>query len=156
MAKMNSRGASPSRLVPPGSCNQNAHPPAKPDDIPDKIISTIKSILFLYRPVLRAASYGLRATLDRLLAARSSWLAAPRNGNSSLLKPEILQLAGWNRRCRAPVSFGTAQKETDLIPKLNRMPDGSLGVKDASRNLPPRNVGAGRMARPNPGADGPH
>jgi len=44
MAKMNSRGASPSRLVPPGSCNQNANPPAIPDHVPDKIVSTAKSI----------------------------------------------------------------------------------------------------------------
>jgi hypothetical protein len=45
MAKMNSSGASPSRLVPPGSCNQNANPPLIPDDIPDKMISNAKSIL---------------------------------------------------------------------------------------------------------------
>jgi hypothetical protein len=30
-----------------------------------------------------------------------------------------------------PVSTGTAQKETHFIPKLNRMPDGWLGVKAA-------------------------
>ena len=40
MAKMNSSGASPSRLVPPGSCNQNANPPVIPDAMPDKTIST--------------------------------------------------------------------------------------------------------------------
>lgn len=40
MAKMNSSGASESRLVPPGSCNQNANPLC----IPDKMITDAKSI----------------------------------------------------------------------------------------------------------------
>jgi hypothetical protein len=40
MAKMNSSGASPSRLVPPGSCNQNANPLR----IPDKMITDAKSL----------------------------------------------------------------------------------------------------------------
>jgi hypothetical protein len=35
-----------------------------------------------------------------------------------------------------PDAIGTAQKETDLIPKLNRMPDGSLGVKVDAPNCP--------------------
>jgi hypothetical protein len=42
---MNSSGANPSRLVPPGSCNQNANPPVIADDMPDNMISTAKSIL---------------------------------------------------------------------------------------------------------------
>ena len=51
-------------------------------------------------------------------------------GNSFLLWPEVPKiLAGWNRQCSAPISTGTAQKETHLIPKLNRMPDGSQRVK---------------------------
>jgi hypothetical protein len=45
MAKMNSSGANPSRLVPPGSCNQNANPPVIPDATPDNMISTANSIL---------------------------------------------------------------------------------------------------------------
>src|ERR1700721_613802 len=35
----------------------------------------------------------------------------------------MLPPAPQNRRCRAPLFLGPAQKETDLIPKLNRMPD---------------------------------
>src|SRR6202166_4210866 len=59
-------------------------------------------------------------------------------GNSFLLWPEVPKiLAGWNRQCSAPISTGTAQKETHLIPKLNRMPDGSQRVKVSPRNLRP-------------------
>src|ERR1700692_902751 len=59
-------------------------------------------------------------------------------GNSFLLWPEVPKLlAGWNRRCSAPISTGTAQKETHLIPKLNRMPDDSQRVKASCRNRTP-------------------
>ncbi len=50
----------------------------------------------------------------------------------------------------------SAQKETDRIPKLNRMPDGPLGVKVDTSNLQLGTVGGERAACPNPGADGPH
>jgi hypothetical protein len=60
------------------------------------------------------------------------------------------------RTGNAPVSIGTAQKETDLIPKLNRMPDGSLGVKVDTPNLHLRSAGSRRMPCPNPGPDRLH
>ena len=44
MAKMNSiitRGKPPPA---PGTCNQNANPLVSPDHVPDKIVSTAKSI----------------------------------------------------------------------------------------------------------------
>jgi hypothetical protein len=121
--------------VPPGSCIHSANRPVTPDDMPDKIISTVNSILY-------ATTAGLR----------SSWLASPRNGSSFLLWPEILQLAGWNRRCRARVALGTAQKKTDLVPKLNRMPDRQQGVKDTTPNLHSisRSCGDGRPRPPKP------
>jgi hypothetical protein len=47
------------------------------------------------------------------------------------------KLQAWNQPFRVPVAIGTAQKETDLIPKSNRMPDRSQRVKDATPNLHP-------------------
>src|SRR6202140_4616239 len=86
-------------------------------------------------------------------------------GNSFLLWPEVPKiLAGWNRQCSAPISTGTAQKETHLIPKLNRMPDGSQRVKVSPRNQKPNSPShiANRMAdwgfapRPNPPPNARH
>ena len=48
-------------------------------------------------------------------------------------KPEILKFTALSRRFRTPMRhapvIGAAQKETELVPKSNRMPERSLGVK---------------------------
>ena len=71
MAKMNSRGASPSRLEPLGICNHDAKTPVVPGskikDMPNNMISTVKSILYIL-------TAGLPATSN--LSSHCSWLAA--------------------------------------------------------------------------------
>src|SRR5664279_3249954 len=96
MAKMNSRGASPSRLVPPGNCNQNANPPS----IPDKMVSTPKSILYNEIPDEREP---LRSPPFRSLERKTAQVCffcltsfAQMLGHRAgifLLRPEILPLA---------------------------------------------------------------
>ena len=105
MAKMNSSGASPSRLVPLGICNQEANPLRSPF----KIISNAKLILCnqisneippnsasreaLLRPC--PAGLGTSLLLSPLnFPCRALLTSAPNCGNYFLLRPEILQRAG--------------------------------------------------------------
>src|SRR5271169_6748554 len=110
MAKMNSSGASPSRLVPPGICNHNANPPC----IPDKMISTAKSILYNEIPdepqPQEAPCFGpRRAKLSTSLPLSPPYVL--------LLTAEILFLP---RRLEPamprPAFTRNAQRETDLSP----------------------------------------
>ncbi len=75
-----------------------------------------------------------------------------------LIRPEtyILQTRTGGAMPRFGPERRTAQKEIGLIPKLNRMPDGSRSVKAGTSNLQPGTAGGERVACPNPGADGTH
>src|SRR6266568_7971039 len=102
MAKMNSKGASPSRLVPPGSCNQNANPPGPPA----KIISSAKP--FPYNEIIdetAASSQPLPAFCRTLL------------GTSLLLPLAWLSLLNL----RDFFSYGPALHPCRLQPAMPRV-----------------------------------
>src|SRR5208282_6404964 len=96
MAKINSSGASPSRLVPPGNCNQNANPPVTPDDMPGKMSSTPKSILWneicdanpIETAAAQSAPSGQSSATRHKFASFAAELSLLSFGNSFLLWPE--------------------------------------------------------------------
>src|ERR1017187_3274179 len=122
MAKMNTRGASPSRLEPPGSCSHNA----KTQGIPEKNNATAKLILCNEIPY---SNRDRRNRPSSLAERNSAHVCFFRRLNAGIL------FSYSRRSCSLQARTGDAaprfrseraQKETHLIPKLNRMPDGRL------------------------------
>jgi hypothetical protein len=113
----------PGRLDPPGICNQNANPPI----MPDKVISTPKSIFCndildqdcgsLKRFLQGGRADSAEVCLSRCLLAGIVLFY----GREFYHQPTRTGIVAPKSLC--PVLTGTAQKEIDLIPKLNRMPD---------------------------------
>src|ERR1700722_5427781 len=125
MAKINSSGASPSRLVPPGSCNQNANPPCIPPNQPDTMISPAKSILcneIKIKPPTRnppnpippeACFQATRLKLSTSLLLFTAESSVRTCGNF-LLWPEDPSTCRLEPAMPPPVSIGTAQKKQTL------------------------------------------
>ncbi len=138
MAKMNTRGASPSRLVPPGSCSQNAKTPG----IPENMISTAKLILCSEIPYSNRDRRNRPSSLAERNSAQVCFL---RRLNAGIL------FSYGRRSCSLQARTGDAAprfrserhgKERTLSPSQIECRTAAQGVKDTTPNLQKGTLGA--------------